>query len=335
MQRVPGLDGVRGLAILAVVTYHATNARFPVGGFFGVDLFFVLSGYLITSILLAEWERVGSIDLGSFYLRRARRLLPGLIPFLLAGLAIAVYITTEGVRGWTWLAGVIASSLYTTNFWAAFDRLGMTDHWLGGLWSLAAEEQFYLVWPFALVFLLRRRRGLIPVLVALLALSVVGFYTIGLTSTIQELQYDPAARSIPIVAGCLLAVAPQVEFHWGLTTGGTLFASACLVCHCVPGALLLFTPIGIAGSMLLISNAHRSRWVLTFPPLMWLGAISYSLYLWHPALLWLLPHRQLLAIAVALGLATVSTVLVENPIRRGLRATPGSTAAPHPAAAQT
>lgn len=312
MRRIPGLDGIRGVAILSVVAYHATRGQVIVGGYFGVDLFFVLSGFLITSLLRDEWETHGAISLRGFWTRRARRLLPGLVLYLGTLAVLGVAAVVAGRTSLSFVAGTAAASVYTTNFVAAFNGLGGSAHWIGGLWSLAAEEQFYLVWPFALIVLLRRG-GAKRALVAVLALSIIGFVGVAATSDIYQLQYNPLARSVAIVAGCLLAFVP-LSFRGGLSLGGALFAIACLLGLNAPHTIVIFTPFAIVGAMLLVGNATQARG-LAWPPLMWFGTISYSLYLWHPFFLRLLPTDRLLAVALSIGVAAASTYWLEAPIR--------------------
>jgi len=145
----PGLDGLRALAVIAVLLYHAGLAWIP-GGFLGVEIFFVISGYLITALLLAEWRQRGSIDLKNFWLRRARRLLPALYVLLVVTLAYAVLFLPEEVAG---LRGDVLAALgYVTNWYLVlghesyFEAIGRPSL-LKHLWSLAVEEQFYLLWP--------------------------------------------------------------------------------------------------------------------------------------------------------------------------------------------
>ena len=161
LSHIAALDGLRGLAILSVMFFHATlsraNAPRPSGGFLGVDVFFVLSGFLITALLLKEWDQKGSIALGSFYARRALRLLPALFVLM------AVILLVPGVfylsqRPW-WDAMVAAA--YATNWVRAF---GGDIGFFGHTWSLTIEEQFYVIWPLLLVGLLRlrvRRRAIL------------------------------------------------------------------------------------------------------------------------------------------------------------------------------
>ncbi|MGB8644788.1 MAG: acyltransferase family protein [Anaerolineae bacterium] len=155
---LPGLDGLRALAVLAVLLYHADLHWFQ-GGFLGVEIFFVISGYLITSLLLTEWQERGRIDLKAFWLRRARRLLPALFLLLAAVLTLAVLFLPGEVAG---LRGDAAAALgYVTNWYlilsnkSYFEAVGRPSL-LQHLWSLAVEEQFYLLWPLILTLLLKR-----------------------------------------------------------------------------------------------------------------------------------------------------------------------------------
>jgi peptidoglycan/LPS O-acetylase OafA/YrhL len=157
---VPALDGIRGLAIALVVSMHAFG--FPAGGFIGVDLFFVLSGFLITTLLLEEVEATGRISLRDFYERRVRRLLPALLVLLI------VYSVVEAARGRSVLPAV-AGLFYFSNFSNFLHLTAWRTNALDHLWSLAEEEQFYLVWPPILILLVRWRRLLAPLLLLVLA----------------------------------------------------------------------------------------------------------------------------------------------------------------------
>lgn len=307
MSRVRGLDGVRGIAILTVVSYHAFG--FPSAGLFGVDLFFVLSGYLITSLLVAEWQRNGTISLRRFWGRRARRLLPALAVYLgtLLVLAIAVGKSAE------YIAATGLASLYVTNLIAMLGVLGSASTWIVGLWSLAAEEQFYLVWPLVLLVLLpvgliRLRR----VTLALLALALAGFALVAAAGDVYELHYSPLARSVAIVSGCALALMP-FQFRGGMTLGVGLFAIAALLGDPSVGGMRWSAPIAVLGAVLLVANAERSR-LLAASPLVWFGGISYALYLWHPFFLHVV-HEKAVALGLAVAVSYASTRWIENPIR--------------------
>src|SRR4051794_28685319 len=175
MPRVPALDGLRGLAVVAVLLFHG---GYLTGGWLGVDLFFVLSGYLITSLLLVEHRRDGGISLGAFWGRRARRLLPALLVFVMA-VAVYAWIDVAAID----LGAVRADGLATLFFVANWhDILNGVSYWDRGLapsmfahtWSLAVEEQLYLVWPLAVAAILRRRRGPSAQTVARWALAAAG-----------------------------------------------------------------------------------------------------------------------------------------------------------------
>jgi len=172
---LPGLDGMRGLAVAAVMVYHANSAWLP-GGFLGVEVFFVISGYLITLLLIGEHERAGSVNLGQFWLRRARRLLPALF-VLLIGVTVYTALFRRDALGQ--LRGdVIGALTYVTNWYQIWVGQGYTAAGdfapLRHLWSLAVEEQFYLVWPLLMVGLMRLGRKRLPALSLYLVVAAVG-----------------------------------------------------------------------------------------------------------------------------------------------------------------
>ena len=159
--RIDGLDGIRALGVIAVVLYHTDLSWSPAAGFLGVDVFFTLSGFLITALLLREYRATHRIDLRQFYLRRARRLLPAMWLLLLLATAAGLLVshdTIEGLRG-----DVPAAFLYVSNWWqiyhgqSYFELIGRPAP-LQHLWSLSIEEQFYIVWPALLIYLLARGR---------------------------------------------------------------------------------------------------------------------------------------------------------------------------------
>ncbi|MEI2642233.1 MAG: acyltransferase [Candidatus Nanopelagicales bacterium] len=153
MGYIPGLDGIRAIAVLAVLFYHSGMLFVP-GGFLGVDVFFVLSGFLISSLLLQEIERSGAVSFGQFYLRRARRLLPALFATLALSAVLVLLFAHDAAAQFRHDA--VASMFYVTNWWYIFQDLSYFEAMgrppmLQHLWSLAVEEQFYLLWPLALV----------------------------------------------------------------------------------------------------------------------------------------------------------------------------------------
>ena len=169
---MPGLDGLRAISVLAVIAYHL-NLSWASGGFLGVGVFFVLSGYLITDQLMANWQDTGRLDLKGFWIRRIRRLMPGL--FLMLGI-VTLYLFLYDRSMLISLKGDILSAvLYFNNWWLIFRQVSYFESFgppspIGHLWSLAIEEQFYLLWPLILALLLR----LVPQRSKLMLLTLTG-----------------------------------------------------------------------------------------------------------------------------------------------------------------
>jgi peptidoglycan/LPS O-acetylase OafA/YrhL len=218
---LPGLDGLRAVAVLAVVAYHQGLAWAP-GGFLGVDIFFVLSGYLITGILRADWYGRGRLDLRLFWTRRARRLLPGLAVMVVAVCAAATVLDRGQLHALR--ADVAAAATYTSNWWqitadhsyfARFSPPSLLQH----LWSLAVEEQFYLVWPllFALGLRYLPRRGLALAITGAAACSAVAMAVLPLVSGVGEsltdpATLDPAYRTAMLVCAALMGLGGVLAF---------------------------------------------------------------------------------------------------------------------------
>ncbi len=336
----PGLDGVRALAVLAVVLYHLGTTGGPrtlPGGFLGVDVFFVLSGYLITSLLVAEYRRRGRIGLGQFYLRRARRLLPALYLLLGAVVIAAWWLPAQAHR----LRGdVLAALAYVTNWWLIFQKTSyfgdtnppLLDH----LWSLAVEEQFYLLWPLLLIALLWLVRGRTGLALAFALLGAAG------STILMAVLYSPwqdasrvyfgtDTRAAALLVGAALALAPIPRdfFAIGGLVGLVLLAgfvwwvpdSSPALYH---GGFLL---VAVAAALLVGTAARPSlpvARVLGVAPLRFLGLRSYAIYLWHwPVLVVLGPGRlaepwfTIVRLALILLFAHLSYHLVELPVRRG------------------
>jgi peptidoglycan/LPS O-acetylase OafA/YrhL len=316
--RVPALDGVRGIAILLVVAVHATG--YPRGGHLGVDLFFVLSGFLITTLLLEERANTGRISLRRFYARRARRLLPALALLLLTYLAI------DAAKGHNGLRTVALAGLYFGNAVQALSNVNPLAHsGLEHLWSLAEEEQFYLIWPLVLPFVAMRRR---PLRALILVLALLAVYRLGLGllgASHHRLYNGPDTHADGLLAGAAIAFLRQRQT--GLAVSGSLAAVGLAV---GVGAATLREPsaawdvFGLpfaeaACAVVLVAALTLPAWtaVASWSPLRWFGRISYSLYLWHYMLIWafgwqLRPVAALLAVVVAYA----STRWIEEPIRR-------------------
>lgn len=345
-----GLDGLRAVAVLAVLLYHLKTRLLP-GGLLGVGVFFVLSGYLITDLLVSEWDRSGQIRLGRFWARRARRLLPALALLLLAVLA---WFALRGPGSWYGIPGqVLAAALYISNWWDIFQHVPYFARFgppspLGHLWSLAVEEQFYLVWPFVLWAGLRlfpRRRWL--VLTALSGAALSAFWMGWLYipgGNPDRVYYGTDTRAFALLLGAALALAcpsrrltawegPRVA-RW-LNLGGwwALLALAGLMAGTNAYQPWLY-PYGmlclsLATLLAIVAAAHPKTWVsrlLGSRPLRWLGVRSYGIYLWHyPIIVFTTPvppdtswawARALAQIAATLLVAAASWRYLEDPIRR-------------------
>lgn len=326
--RVPALDGLRGVAILLVVIHHS-GYEIPAlhgwqrGGALGVDLFFVLSGFLITSLLLSEWNRGGRISLRAFYVRRARRLLPALVAFVWFFWLLVVIAHPAKAPGETVRA--LARLSYFGNFLIVF--AGGLGTAFVHLWSLAQEEQFYLVWPPLLVFLLRRnvspRRLLMLVGVLILAVNVDRLVLVLLGIGEHRLWYAPDTHGDAILFGCAAAIIWTHKLvrppRWA--AGAAVLAAAPIlvgfrISHAAyyPAALPVFAA---ACSLFLLavveSPESRAARAMSFSPLRRVGKVSYGLYLWH------LPLLSFFGI-IGLPMAVVATLLsyrfVEEPFRR-------------------
>ncbi|TME48646.1 MAG: acyltransferase, partial [Chloroflexi bacterium] len=207
-----GLDGLRALAVLAVIAYHL-NFGWAQGGLLGVGVFFVLSGYLITDLLLSQRERTGRIWLGRFWLRRARRLLPALWVMLAV---VAVWVSLVQPEQLAALRqDVVAAFAYASNWWYVFQHISYFASFgppspLGHLWSLAVEEQFYVVWPLLLIIAVRfvRRRQVLVVLVLLgvvaSALAMAALYQAG--GNPNRMYYGTDTRAFELLIGASLAL---------------------------------------------------------------------------------------------------------------------------------
>lgn len=349
LRHIPALDGLRGLAVLGVLWFHGGHLS---GGYLGVDLFFVLSGYLITSLLLSEWRTSGNIRLGNFWARRARRLFPALIAVLLVVAAYAQFVAPPTSLGRIRGDG-LATLFYFANWHDIFSGHVYGEQFaaqspLLHTWSLAIEEQFYLVWPLAVWGLLKWRNRPQVILRVSITVAVV---SVGLMLGLNAggVRADPAlyegthTRIAAIAMGAALAAWYMGRGHtrdhhrrlaieggavlalvflgaaWALTdlTSTFLFSGGLALC-------------GLAVTLVIAAAAHPEPLAvnrfLSFAPFRWLGLISYGLYLWHwPIFLYLTPSRvgfdgwPLFAfqLFVSLDVATLSYFALERPIRCG------------------
>lgn len=345
----PGLDGVRALAIVAVILYHAQVTPTP-GGFLGVDIFFVLSGFLITSLLLQERTRSGTIRLGRFWLRRARRLLPAALLVVVIAMIVVAAWDPDALRPLR--ADALASIFYVNNwhqvfahqsYFESFQRPSLLRHY----WSLAVEEQFYLVWPLAILAMRRWPRRWIG------AVALAGAVASALLMAVlfhpgadpSRVYYGTDTRAMPILVGVALACVWPVMGEVSEVTPGVrriVDLGGIVGLGTLLYAIVTWTDydsfvyrgglVVVAGAAALLvgaaaHSASRLARVLGARPLVWTGQRSYGMYLWHwpvmamsrPGIdvqwsLWLLVPLQ---VAITVVLAVLSYRYVEMPIRSG------------------
>ena len=312
----PALDGLRGVAVLLVLAQHAGLPLFPQGGTVGVTLFFVLSGFLITSILRAEHDATGRIDFRGFYLRRARRLLPARA-LLLIGVSAYLFVSHQS------LLDVVLTAGYASNL------AGAAGHNLGNLvhtWTLSLEEQFYLLWPLLLPVVARRRRPAV-ILAVVVALVVAWRVVLSLSGAPTErIYFGPDTRADAIVIGCALAFAlarTSARFLRPAAVGSALLLAG--LCAAPPQSHLawLLPPITVASLVLVAFAAQSTPRLLTWRPLVATGRISYGLYLWSFPVALSVESRDLplwvsapTITAVSVALALASWFVVERPFKR-------------------
>jgi peptidoglycan/LPS O-acetylase OafA/YrhL len=323
--RRPALDGLRAVAVTLVVLAHIAGVgRWDALGKTGVGVFFVLSGFLITSLLVDGYESAGRIEVRRFYARRVRRLAPAML--CCVAVTCVVGVVLPGFVSWPMVAG---SLTYSAN-WV---KIGSADGGaaLGHLWSLAVEEQFYLVWPFVLLLLLRLRTELRNRIVLLLtvAASLLPFLLIATGSSTDRVLYGSDTRSMPLLAGCLLALElrlrPERRVPAALAVA-SLAGIVALSCFGTYRYLVVALPQVVA----LLTCAVIYQAVQATPAALlndrWLrllGRRSYAVYLWQLPLLFASrrlvgePHLAVTAFLLALALATgASWRFVEEPFLR-------------------
>jgi peptidoglycan/LPS O-acetylase OafA/YrhL len=352
LPHLPGLDGVRAVAVAAVLLFHLPAQVLP-GGFLGVDVFFVLSGFLITSLLLAEVETSGRLRFGAFYARRARRLLPAL--FLVLAFTTVLALTVAQDAAAQLRQDALAALTYTTNWWFVVDARSYFEVMgrpplLQHLWSLALEEQFYLVWPAVMLVVWRRwgRRGVgvVAVLGALASTAAMAAGAVfGSGADTARLYFGSDTHAMTVLAGAALATVwrparmaltlPRAG-DLGLTVAGVASLVGLTACFALAGEGTPwlyrggFLGVAVLAAVLVLASSHpgaRFGRVLGTQPLGWLGTRSYGIYLWHwPVFLVTRPNLDLpfggpaaaaTSLVVTFCLAEASYRWVEMPIRRG------------------
>lgn len=358
-QRRYDIEGLRAIAVVAVVLDHLFH--WPRGGFVGVDIFFVISGYLITGILLREAIGKGRISFRQFYIRRIKRILPA-AALVLSVTATAAYVVFYAGRASSIASDALWALLFSANWRFAIQG---TDYMNSGssvspiqhYWSLGVEEQFYILWPWIILgalYVARRLRANPRATVAILALAVAGSMVISFAFALWETQanhtvayFSTFSRGWELSAGALLAVLTasfrgfaqplKVALLW---LGLLLLVGSCLIIAPetpFPGPNAVYPVVGaclviLAGTGVQSGVYDRAAWILTNRASRYIGKISYSLYLWHfPVIIFLgtlLPPNSkrfyLIAVAVMLLLSICSFKLVEDPIRRSSFGSPSS-----------
>ncbi len=346
-----GLDGLRAIAVSAVILYHL-NLGWAQGGLLGVGVFFVLSGYLITDILVSQWDRLGRIKFKEFWSRRARRLLPALLVMIVL---VVGWVTLYDPSQLSALrSDVLAALFYVSNWWYIFHHVPYFARYgqpspLTHLWSLAVEEQFYLIWPLILWLGLRflPKRWILLSVTLLLTLGSAGLmawlYHPG--SDPSRVYYGTDTRAFSLLIGAALAlvwpsrrllpvVSPKVRWSLDvcgglglLTIGWMIWQTNQYQPSLYRGGMLVLA-IATAGVVAALAHpASRLSRILGFKPLRWIGVRSYGIYLWHYPVIVLTsptvntngvnPERAVLQVGASIGLAALSWRFIEEPIRQG------------------
>ena len=336
----PDIEGLRAVAIGFVVLYHAGLPFLP-GGFIGVDLFFVLSGYLITSLLIKELDSSGEINLLRFYARRVRRLLPASTLVVVITCLLEVIIASPMAQMEV-LKAALTTTLYASNLYFAHIQL---NYFLRSLapspllhtWSLAVEEQFYFVWPIFLLLLSRAVKSVRIRIVVIVGITILSFIGCVWLSSVNQVTafFQPLPRAWEFSLGGLLALVPA---HWlnahenlckrlGIAGLITLLLCGALVTNSAtfPGYIVAIPVLATLATLQAGVGAPSSpaARLLSWRPLQYLGKISYSLYLWHWPVLMIAPQVfpsnsaavRTGCVALSVLLAAITHVAVENPVR--------------------
>jgi peptidoglycan/LPS O-acetylase OafA/YrhL len=308
----PELDGIRGLAILLVLAQHINLPSSTLAGLVGVNLFFVLSGFLITSILIAEQDKNGAISLRRFYERRVRRLLPALVAVLIA---TGVLMALRGQLG-AYIGPAAVSFFYVSDIAKA---IGYDLGYVGHTWSLAMEEQFYLLWPALLIF--TPRRWLAPVAIGGIIVAVA--LQLLLVPNDVLAHFRPDVRADAILWGCLIALVPVAVPRWAAVASG-------IALFVVSFTFLWPFAIGLSSVLaaVFIAGAASLAPILSVRPLVRIGQISYGMYLWHAIPVGLLEQQTLggnvfamaAVVVITIALALASERWIEKPFRRAREA---------------
>ena len=353
---LPSIDSLRALAVLAVIIYHVDVNYLP-GGFLGVDLFFVLSGYLISSLIIKEYRKTGSLNLYNFYIRRARRLLPAVYFMITVGLVVMVLFNEVLLRKSH--LDAIFGYIYSSNWWYIFHKLDYFDSFgaqspFKHLWSLAIEEQFYMIFPLLFLLVNRKKKSkdgtyklnknFLYVVLGLILVSLIAHILLFDINNISRIYFGTDTRAFSLLVGVVGAILyPMERLHAKVTPQqNMLYSVVSLVSIATLITVMIYTSeyntllyrggfllVAILGLIVIISSGKQhtlmSR-LLSFKPVVFIGKISYSLYLWHfPVLVLTTPISEIgnpniffviLRIVLTFAVAIVSYVFVETPIRK-------------------
>ncbi|EGQ0325527.1 acetyltransferase [Staphylococcus pseudintermedius] len=346
---MPGLDGVRAVAVIAIIIYHL-NPQWLSGGFLGVDTFFVISGYLITSLLLTEYHNTGKIELMSFWLRRVKRLIPAVL-FLVMGVIVLslIFMPTEiqKVR-----ADSIAAIFYVSNWWYIMQNVDYFEQFavqpLKHLWSLAIEEQFYLVFPIVLLSLLsfiRRLKSIRIIFLILLVISMIAMMVLYVPNeNVARVYFGTDTRIQTLLMGVLLALVwppfqlkakVNRQMRTLIDTAGVVGLAILFICFkfvSETNSILYYGGFFLISTVTLLviaSSVHPSGYFAKFlgnKVFTFIGSRSYSLYLWHYPIIVLIHHQfvqgqipplvYVVEILLMVLMAEFSYKFIEQPFRK-------------------
>ena len=353
---LPSIDSLRALAVLAVIIYHIDVNYLP-GGFLGVDLFFVLSGYLISSLIIKEYKKTGTLNLYNFYMRRARRLLPAV--YFMITVCLLFMVLFNGVLLRKSHLDAVFGYIYSSNWWYIFHKLVYFDSFgaqspFKHLWSLAIEEQFYMFFP--LIFLIFNRRkkeegqlsslnkNFIYIVLGLILISLVTHILLFDINNINRIYFGTDTRACSLLVGVVGALVYPMDKLSSPTKAkeSVLYSVVSLTSISTLIAIMIYTSeyntwlyrggfllVAVLGLIIIISSGKQHTFiskVLSFRPIVFIGKISYSLYLWHfPIIVLTTPVSEIgnpnlfyvtLRIILTFIAATLSYLFVETPIRK-------------------
>lgn len=348
---ISGLDGLRALSVLAVILYHL-HIEWIDGGFLGVTVFFVLSGYLITDLLVKEWDRTGKINFKTFWIKRFRRLIPALVVMLVL---MSVWITLfqrsflVGLRG-----EIVAAFTYVSNWYyvlqdhSYFTKFAPPSP-LQHMWSLAVEEQFYIIWPVIMLVLLKflPAKGKLAGLILLLSFVSAEMMAFLFTPDVDpsRIYYGTDTRAFSLLIGAALAIVwPSAKLTANVTpdlkkllnvTGGVSLTLLILMMIFMQedssflyyGGMYLASAVTAVLIAVIVHPASSIGKLFSFKPLLWVGVRSYGIYIWHFPIIVLMGiavktdtismTKIILALVLTFVLSALSWRYIEDPIRKG------------------